>query len=396
MTMLLEVARWPGWFDDGAPTVAAAALGVAYAIAAGAMRPRRACAVTKTQLACFSAGFLVLAVALVSPLEPLSERLFAAHMIQHLLLATVAPPLLVLGAPTARAIRLAAPTMDRWLGVFAERTGLGRAWRFASLPVVACGLHALAIWAWHAPALYERSLRNDAVHAVQHVSLVGTGVCLWWSILRPRKAGLDARRTAFALGIITIFATALQTGALGALFALSRHVIYPSQSTAAATWGVTPLEDQRLAGMLMWIPGGIVYVIMMSVLFVAWLDGPARRARTALTVASGAIGLMSCGRAEARTVPGGDAARGRAAIVAAGCGACHVIPGIQGAAGQVGPPLKGVGDRSIVGGVLPNTPDNLIAWLEDPPAYAPRTTMPNLGLSAATARDIAAYLYSKR
>src|SRR5215831_16722511 len=101
------IVRWPGWFDDGGPTLAVGVLGVGYTFAAGAIRFRHARAVTNAQLACFFAGFFVLAVALVSPLEPLSERLFSAHMTQHLLLATVAPPLLVLGAPRTQAIPIA-------------------------------------------------------------------------------------------------------------------------------------------------------------------------------------------------------------------------------------------------------------------------------------------------
>jgi cytochrome c oxidase assembly factor CtaG len=367
-----------GWFDDAGPTTAVAMLAVSYVIAAARSRARDERAVTGWQVLWFLAGLATLGAALVSPLEPLSERLFSAHMTQHILLATVAPPLLVLGAPQFRVTRLAG------------------AWRFATQPVVAWVLYATAIWIWHAPALYERSLRNDALHAVEHVTMLGAGICLWWGILRPRETGVEARRAARAVGIVTLFATALQTSALGALFALSRHVIYPTQSSAAGAWGMTPLDDQRLAGMLMWVPGGILYVIMMSVVFVAWLDGPGRRVRAAVGVGAGALGLTSCGRAEARMVPGGDVERGRAAIVAAGCGACHVVPGIPGAAGAVGPPLAGLAGRSIIGGVLPNTPDNMVAWLEDPPAFAPRTTMPNLGLAPQSARDIAAYLYSKR
>src|SRR5262249_25676835 len=149
------------------------------------------------QLACFLGGFLVVGIALVSPLEPLSERLFAAHMTQHLLLATIAPPLLVLGAPTADAVRDARPGLSPWLEALFDRIGFRRVWHLLSLPIVAWCLHTSAMWAWHAPSLYERSLRNDVLHVLQHLSLAGTGVLLWWGILRPRRPGLDARRTAF-------------------------------------------------------------------------------------------------------------------------------------------------------------------------------------------------------
>jgi cytochrome c len=107
------------------------------------------------------------------------------------------------------------------------------------------------------------------------------------------------------------------------------------------------------------------------------------------------VAIAGCSRAEARAVPGGDVDRGKAVIVATGCGACHDIDGIDGARGKVGPPLDGVAERSVIGGVLPNTVDNMIRWIEDAPSISPHTAMPNLGLSSAQARDVVAYLYSR-
>lgn len=103
---------------------------------------------------------------------------------------------------------------------------------------------------------------------------------------------------------------------------------------------------------------------------------------------------VGCRRAQAVSVPGGDPQRGKAAISAMGCGACHAIGGIPLAHGEVGPPLDGIARRAIIGGTLPNTPENMILWIEDPPAIAPNTAMPNLGVSPQAARDIVAYLYS--
>jgi cytochrome c2 len=113
------------------------------------------------------------------------------------------------------------------------------------------------------------------------------------------------------------------------------------------------------------------------------------------------LSLSACGRerAEARAsaiTGGGDARRGALLIRHYGCNACHTIPGIAGADGKVGPPLAGVADRMFIGGVLTNTPSNLMRWIENPQAVDPRTAMPNLGVPAAEARDIAAYLYTLR
>lgn len=108
------------------------------------------------------------------------------------------------------------------------------------------------------------------------------------------------------------------------------------------------------------------------------------------------IGLTACSSSGEHAVPGGNADRGRANIASAGCGACHQIGGIRDAHGSVGPSLFNVANRSVIGGMLPNTPDNLTRWIEDAPSISPQTAMPNLGLSREQARDIAAYLYTKQ
>jgi len=105
------------------------------------------------------------------------------------------------------------------------------------------------------------------------------------------------------------------------------------------------------------------------------------------------LALAGCRRAQA-SIPGADPDRGRQSIEAMGCGACHQISGIRGADGKIGPPLTGIANRAVVGGVLPNTPENMMAWIEDAPSLAPRTTMPNLGVTPQAARDIVAYLYT--
>jgi cytochrome c len=97
-----------------------------------------------------------------------------------------------------------------------------------------------------------------------------------------------------------------------------------------------------------------------------------------------------------RQVPGGDPDRGRQALVLYGCGACHVIPGVDRAAGRVAPPLSEFASRAFVAGVLPNRPDELVRWIQDPPAVNPQTAMPNLGVTEQDARHMAAYLYTLR
>jgi len=130
-------------------------------------------------------------------------------------------------------------------------------------------------------------------------------------------------------------------------------------------------------------------------------QGPERRATIGLPILilfAGALALAACGVSThspvSQQVPGGDPNRGKQAMRRFGCGACHGIPGIRDARGNVGPPLSGMGERRVVAGLLTNTPANLIHWLQDPQSVVPGNAMPNMGLTEAEARDMAAYLYT--
>lgn len=335
---------------------------------------------------CFALAMIALAAVLGPWSDAIADDLFSAHMTQHVVLSIIVPPLIVLGSPEI-AFTWALP----------RRTRRPVARAFARLgvlasPLIAWLLHAAAIWLWHAPALYEAALRHEVAHAAEHASFVGTGVLLWWRIIHPR----GERRTAYAIGILSLFGTAMHTGVLGALFTLSHHVMYPAQAAGAARWGFTALEDQQLAGLMMWVVGGLLYVVAMSALFVAWLEPGARRRAARAVAAAGVVSAVACGRNHKSVVPGGDVERGKQTIEAMGCGACHMIDGVTGAHGRVGPPLTGVASRSMLAGELPNTPENMMRWIEDPPAINPNTAMPNLGVKPQEARDIVAYLYTLR
>lgn len=118
--------------------------------------------------------------------------------------------------------------------------------------------------------------------------------------------------------------------------------------------------------------------------------------RRARALAAALIFAGACAHAPEHTVPGGNIERGKLEIARTGCGACHVIGGIPTAQGQVGPSLAGIASRSVIAGVLPNTPDNITRWIADAPSISPQTAMPDLGLTREQARDIAAYLYARQ
>lgn len=260
---------WTHWLEEPASAITLAALTATYAV--GTLRVWRQAGVghgiRRWQVAAFAAGVTTLAIALLSPIGALAEALFWMHMVQHVLLAVIAPPFLVAGAPIVAALWVlpSSPRRRALLAVRRQRW-LVRAWYGVTQPLVACGIHAVALWVWHWPALYVAALTHPAVHVLEHTSFVGTAVLLWWAIIHPRSS----RRDGYALGVVALFLTTLQSGALGALLSLSNHVLFPAQSAALAR-GITPLEDQQLAGLVMWVPAGILYMLAMAVVFRAWM-----------------------------------------------------------------------------------------------------------------------------
>ena len=226
---------------------------------------------------CFAAGWLVTAIALLSPVHELSEQLFSVHMVQHELLMAVAAPLLVVGRPLVPMLwALPSPTRRR-VGHLTRRPQLRGAWRFLSLPLVAFVVHGAAIWLWHAPALFQSTLHNDAVHALQHVSFFASALLFWWTIIHAHAPGGRARAVTFGTAVLLLFGTALHSGALGGLLTFSRTLWYPAYGNAAAAWGLSPLEDQQLAGLIMWIPATFAYLVAALFLFAGWLRASEER-----------------------------------------------------------------------------------------------------------------------
>jgi putative membrane protein len=201
------------------------------------------------QVAAFGSGWLVLALALLSPLDALGARLFAAHMVQHELLMVVAAPLLVLARPLVAWTWALAPAARRCAGAIARHPAWRRPWRCITAPLPAWLLHALALWGWHLPRFFDAALASDGLHVLQHACFLGTALVFWWSVLGPERPGV---------ALASLFATMLHSAALGALLALSARPWYAAY--AAPAFGLTPLEDQQLGGLVMWVPAGFAYL----------------------------------------------------------------------------------------------------------------------------------------
>jgi cytochrome c oxidase assembly factor CtaG len=248
--------------------------GTAYAL--GALRLRRSAAVGLPwwEPLCFAAGWLVILFAQVSPLDWLSEQLFAAHMTQHELLMLIAAPLLVLGRPLL-VMLWALPLRSRQaIGAATRRPIVSASWRAISAPFAVWLLHGVALWIWHLPSWYEAAVRNESIHLVQHACFLGTALLFWWTLVHGRFG-----RIGYGAAVLFIFTTMLHSGLLGALFTFGDRAWYPTYARTAPAWNVTGVEDQQLAGLIMWIPFGVVFTIVALALFAAWLGESDRRLR---------------------------------------------------------------------------------------------------------------------
>lgn len=218
----------------------------AYLSGAAALR-RASHRLPAARAACFILGWTLLAIALLSPLCRMSAGLASAHMVQHAIIAALAPPLLILGS----AGRVMAAGLPRGWGAAAGRAlasvaGVQR--RFGAYAAVTV-LYGAAIWAWHAPALYEAVLQGSTAHVVGYAGLIAISLAFWsGTVSLGTSGGAGAGAAVLALLITTI-----HTGFLGALLTLSQFQWFAS-ATGGPAWGLSPLEDQQLAGLVMWVP----------------------------------------------------------------------------------------------------------------------------------------------
>ena len=213
----------------------------------------------------FSTGWLALVVALSPPLDELSEEWLVAHMIQHELIMVIAAPLIALSSPMVAALWAVPSTARRAIVDAVRARTVTRAWSALTSPVTVFVLYAVALWVWHMPALYDAALAHEPVHIVQHICFFGTATLFWWGIAHGRYG-----RVGYGAAVVYVFATAVHSGVLGALLTFSAHVWYvPYESHHHVA--TSALEDQQLAGLLMWIPAGFTFVAGGLILFAAWL-----------------------------------------------------------------------------------------------------------------------------
>jgi cytochrome c oxidase assembly factor CtaG len=260
-----------GWTAEPWVLVLMMASLVAYGIGYLRLRKRgsphaRSARVRATHLVAFAGGWLGLALALFSPLDPLGSALFSAHMVQHESMMLIAAPLLVMGRPLGVWIWALPKSARLRLGRLVRTRAFSRCWYALTLPLVAWLLHAVALWAWHAPALFQAALVHQWVHSLQHASFLLTALLFWWTV-----AGDGARRQTDGHAMLSLFTTMVHTGALGALITLAPGLWYPLYVEPCSALGVDPLHDQQLGGLIMWVPAATAYLAGGLAIAARWL-----------------------------------------------------------------------------------------------------------------------------
>jgi putative membrane protein len=243
---------WWRWSIHPSTAVGIAALAVLYLWAARRLRQDP----SLTQKICFFGGLFVMFASLNGPIHDLSDYyLFSAHMVQHLLLTLVMPPLLLAGVPGWMIRRpLATPS-------------IAPAARFLTRAPIAFVVFNVVMAAWHLPPLYNAAMANHNIHIVEHLMFMAAAVLMWWPLLSQLP---ELPRLAYPGQMLYSFLMSLPMSIVAVYIAMSDHVLYPAYAAAPRVLPLSPLEDQLLGALIMWIPGGIIFMIIMTVVFFKW------------------------------------------------------------------------------------------------------------------------------
>jgi len=263
-----------GWEFDPLFLVPAAA--VTWAYVAGVRKVARDhpnSPVPAKNVVCFLAGMLTLAVALTSPLATYDTDLFAVHMVQHLLLISVAAPLLLLGAPITLILRVSTVRFRKGVVLPVLHSRVVKA---ISFPVVAWVLLAAVMWVSHFSTLFDTALEDAWLHRLEHLVYLGAALLFWWPV-----TGADPSpwRLAHPIRLLYVFLQMPQQSFLAVAIYSSKNVIFPHYESIARTWGPNPLRDQEYAGLIMWLGGDALFIVALACLAYGWVKAEERSAK---------------------------------------------------------------------------------------------------------------------
>jgi cytochrome c oxidase assembly factor CtaG len=234
---------------------------IAYVTITGPLRQRKRWGASPAvwRQAAFHLGSLIALLALISPLDELGDGfLFSAHMIQHLLLLYVTAPCWLLGIPD-------------WLPGLALRGKLVRLARQATRPPLAYAIFAGMLLFWHVPSIYGLAQDYEGVHVTEHLMYLGAGLIGWWPIAAPARSALP--RPSAPARMLFLFALALPCSLLGAILTFAQTPLYSYYAHAPRVLGLSVVADQRLGGLLMWVPTHMLLLLCLTIIAGQWLSG---------------------------------------------------------------------------------------------------------------------------
>lgn len=246
---------WTGWSVHWSTVIGIATLGALYFWRA-ARAPQADLGPTGPEKLWFTSGLFVMFASLNGPVHDLSDYyLFSAHMVQHLLLTMLLPPLLLAGTP---GWMLRPLLRNRHVRAVAQ---------FVTRPIMCFAIFNLIIIVWHVPFFYNAAMDNHNVHIVEHLMFMAGAVLMWWPFLSPLP---ELPRLSYPGQMLYCFLTTLPMSVVAVYISMADHILYPAYAFAPRVWGVSPMVDQQIGGLIMWIPGSTVFYAIMTVVFFKW------------------------------------------------------------------------------------------------------------------------------
>ena len=258
---------WLDWTGHPSTLIGVLVIEAAYIYGAGSLRERLggARAVSIRQAACFTTGIFVIYLALNSPLHDLSDRyLFSAHMVQHMLLLWVMPPLVLWGLP------------DWLIRPAVSSTNRLRVARVVAHPLVCLAVFNGIIMVWHLPSVYNSALAHHNLHIFQHICFMVAGVMMWWPVLSPLS---ELPRLSYGGQMLYLFLISLLPAIVGGIISFADNVVYDWYADAPRLWAISPAVDQQIGGLIMKTAGLIVFVVALAAVFFAWAGREEARQR---------------------------------------------------------------------------------------------------------------------
>jgi putative membrane protein len=249
---------WTAWPIHPSTLIGSVVLLGAYFAGIGPLRRKYKWAdkVEPWQPICFTTAVLILFGVLNGPIHELSDfYLFSAHMVQHLLLTLVMAPLMLVGTPDWL-----------WRALIRNTVGFDVARSLVS-PLIAFGIYNVVFAGWHFPMLYNWALENHTVHIIQHLMFIAAAMFMWWPVVEPLP---ELSRMITPLRMVYLFAMSIPMSVVSAIITLSDTVLYTWYSEAARIFALSAHEDQQLGGLIMWVPGALIFWVAISILFYRW------------------------------------------------------------------------------------------------------------------------------